>query len=739
MRYIVSLLLLISMPAFAERHVELILDASGSMWNKLDDGRFRIVAAKDVLADIISGLPSDNELNVGLRIYGATMDAQEDGSCEDTKLFVPIDGVDRAKLLDTVQRTQARGATPIVLSLLKAVEDLPKDGNNMIILVTDGEEGCDGDLALTWEEIQASGVDIDLRIIGIDLSDEAAATFDGIGTFENAQTAAELSAALGEAIEMEDTTVPVSAKVTRDGEPVDKEALVAFVSPIDNQRYVFSSGEPGMFGQDLEPGVYTAEIKDAFAEKPLQFSDLNVSPDGENAFEFELQPEVVVELSVEPTDPVAGSAVTITYAGAPKNDRSWITLVPIDMADKTSLGTENAPLAEGEVTLRSPDEPTTLEARFHLPMPRGGSRIIGRSEPFESTKPLAEVTGPEEVGAGSAFQVEWKGPNNTNDYLVVREATADAAGAGPQAYAHKGSPSELRAPDKPGEYAVHYMTGQTRMSLASAKITVTPVTASVKPPAEVNAGAEFTIEWEGPDNKNDFITLVEADAKDRAYGRVSYSSKGSPATLLAPDEPGDYEVRYLTGQTRTTLASAPIKVLPVTASVKVPESVIAGAEIEIEWTGAANKNDFITVVAPDAASGKYGRVAYAAKGSPAKLETPDIPGTYEARYMSGQSREVLARATFEALAPEVSLAPPATAKADEKISIEFVGPKNKSDFITIVEVGAAEKAYGRVTYAAKGSPATIQAPAEPGSYEVRYLTGQSRRTLATAPITITAE
>ena len=50
-----------------ETHVELILDASGSMWNKLYDGTYRIVAAKDVLANFVNALPNDPNLNVGLR------------------------------------------------------------------------------------------------------------------------------------------------------------------------------------------------------------------------------------------------------------------------------------------------------------------------------------------------------------------------------------------------------------------------------------------------------------------------------------------------------------------------------------------------------------------------------------------------------------------------------------------------------------------------------------------------
>lgn len=737
-RMILVTVIAVSTVAHGERHVELILDASGSMWNKLEDGRFRIVAAKDVLTDIIGSLPPDDDLNVGLRIYGATMDAQDEGSCEDTQLFVPIKGVDHDRLLETVRTTQARGATPIVLSLTKAVADLPPDGENLIILVTDGEEGCGGDLRATWAAMEAGGMQVDLRIIGIDLSEEAAATFDGIGAFVNAQTAAELAVALGNAIETEDSTVPVSAIVTRDGAPVENDAMVVFLSPIDDSRHVFVADDSGRFEAKLETGAYTAEIKDAFEDKPLQFSDLVVSTGGENIFAFELRPEVEVMLTVDPSDPVAGSSIQVRYEGAPGTNRSWITVVPSDMPDKASLGTEAATETSGTVELRTPDEPMTLEARFHLPMPRGGSRVIGRSKPFTSTKPMAEVTAPEEVGAGSEFEIPWTGPDNKNDFITIVKADAEKRAYGAVHYSAKGSPAKLVAPDEPGDYEVRYLTGQTRTPLASALVRVTGNMASVKPPLEVSAGAEFEIPWTGPGNKNDFITVVKADAEKRAYGAVHYSAKGSPAKLVAPDEPGDYEVRYLTGQTRATLASAPFKVIAVMAEVNAPETVVAGAEISVTWSGPNNKNDFLTIVAPDASNRKNGPVHYAQKGSPAVLLSPDEPGTYEVRYLMGQSREILARTLVEATAPEVSLQAPGVAVANAPIEVIWIGPDNKSDFVTIVEAGAGERDYGTVKYTSQGSPASINAPKEAGNYEIRYVTGQSRRALKSIPLTVTA-
>jgi Ca-activated chloride channel family protein len=100
----------------------------------------------------------------------------------------------------------------------------------------------------------------------------------------------------------------------------------------------------------------------------------------------------------------------------------------------------------------------------------------------------------------------------------------------------------------------------TRAVLARAEITVVPVSASVTPPAEVAAGAEFEVPWEGPNSKGDFITIVPAGTREKQYGGYAYTRDGSPAKLRAPEKAGAYEIRYLSGQGYATLASSPITV-----------------------------------------------------------------------------------------------------------------------------------------------------------------------------------
>lgn len=165
---------------------------------------------------------------------------------------------------------------------------------------------------------------------------------------------------------------------------------------------------------------------------------------------------------------------------------------------------------------------------------------------------------------------------------------------------------------------------------------------SVSPPPEVDANTIVTVPWEGPDNPGDYLALAKPGAADAEYLSYVRTAKGNPSSLQTPEEPGTYEVRYVDAKDVAVLASAEI-VLVVAVELDAPPAAPAGSEAAVTWSGPDNKNDFITVVPPDAEEGKHLKYQYTRKGSPAKLQVPDEAGQYELRYFMGQSRRVLAR------------------------------------------------------------------------------------------------
>jgi Ca-activated chloride channel family protein len=648
---IIALLLLVQAGALAwaqaqPTHVLLVLDASGSMFNKLGDGQYRITAAKDAVAGFVSRLPAAPDLHVGLRVYGARVAALDDGACEDSELVVPVDGFDRDRLLDAVRGTQAKGATPIATSLALALDDLQgADGRAIVVLVTDGIESCGGDVRAAVEALTSAGLEVDLRIIGFDLDDLAIRSFEGLGTFENARSVEELAAALGRAVDVAPVAadLPVTVTLTRRGEPVTEGATVDFVDPVSGDATRFTADAGGEYVAVLPPGSYRAELADAFAAGPLVVSGLTVAPEADNAFAFELEPETEVTVEVEPTDPVAGSTVTARFDGAPTGERSgWLAVAPAEAGDDVYVDWDYASGPSGSVELRVPDEPGALEVRFHLVLPEGGSRVIGRSPAFTSRAASASLEAPAEVGAGGQFAVGWSGPDNDRDYLTIVPEGAREGSYESYQYTRDGSPVTLTAPDDPGAYEVRYVTGQGGNTLARSPVTVIAVGATVAVAPEIPAGSEFTVEWTGPDNDRDYLTIVEAGAREGAYTSYEYTRRGSPVTLTAPAEPGAYEVRYVTGREENTLVSVPVTVTAVSASLAAPASVGAGERFEVAWEGPDNPRDYVTIVEAGAREGRYLSYQYTRDGSPATLTAPDEPGAYEVRYVTGTGDRTLA-------------------------------------------------------------------------------------------------
>ena len=190
----------------AAKNVEIIMDASNSMWGQIG-GEAKITIARKVLTQIINGLPET--LNVGLRVYGHRFGLNDPKACTDTELLVPIGPVDKARLIDTVNRIQLKGKTPLVHSVLEAVKDFAKIPNGSVILVTDGIESCNGDIMSIAPAIKKSDLDLKVHIVGFDIKEkEARGQLEAIaksteGRYLDARNAGELLSALQQTLQIE--------------------------------------------------------------------------------------------------------------------------------------------------------------------------------------------------------------------------------------------------------------------------------------------------------------------------------------------------------------------------------------------------------------------------------------------------------------------------------------------------------------------------------------------------------
>jgi hypothetical protein len=190
----------------APKSVEIIMDASNSMWGQIG-GEAKITIARKVLAQIINGLP--DSMNVGLRVYGHRYGLNDAKACTDTELLVPIAPVAKAQLIDTVNKIQLKGKTPLVISVMDAVKDFEKIPNGTIILVTDGIESCNGDIKSIAPAIKAAGLELAVNIVGFDIQEASARQeLESIakstqGRYIDARNAGELLAALEQTLKLE--------------------------------------------------------------------------------------------------------------------------------------------------------------------------------------------------------------------------------------------------------------------------------------------------------------------------------------------------------------------------------------------------------------------------------------------------------------------------------------------------------------------------------------------------------
>jgi Mg-chelatase subunit ChlD len=253
---------------------------------------------------------------------------------------------------------------------------------------------------------------------------------------------------------------------------------------------------------------------------------------------------------------VAGQ-VKIKWKG-PNHPGDFISIDPAGAGDR-EYGNYDYPSKGNPIQVQAPDKPGDYLVRYHL---AESYRVIG-SVPLKVGGVAATLEFPATVAAGGTLKVKWTGPGKKGEFISVDKADAGERAYGNYGYPERGNPVEIRVPDDPGDYVVRYHLAASYGVIGSAPLKVEPVTASLTAPAKVAARSVFDVSWKGPNNPDDFITIIAPTAKEKEFGASNgYTQRGNPARLEAPRVPGNYELRYITGQSNRTLARAPLVVTP---------------------------------------------------------------------------------------------------------------------------------------------------------------------------------
>jgi len=194
----------------ADRSVELILDASGSMNGRLSNGETKIKAAKAAVAAMTRDFPADVDLS--FRAYGHQSPRRKK-DCKDTRLIIPFGraGSVADQISSTAQGLDAQGYTPITLVLGLAADDLKgRPGKRTIVLVSDGKETCAGDPCVLAAKLAAADPDLVIHTVGFGVDQTTRAQLQCIagsarGKYFGADNAEDLAKSMVEAAQETET------------------------------------------------------------------------------------------------------------------------------------------------------------------------------------------------------------------------------------------------------------------------------------------------------------------------------------------------------------------------------------------------------------------------------------------------------------------------------------------------------------------------------------------------------
>lgn len=225
---------LLSQQAKPLTRIEFVFDASFSMFGQWQNG-MKMDMAKKMLTDFLDSIQKvDNpNLELAFRCYGHQVPLRPERSCTDTKLEVPFAKNNAQAIKNKLKMLVPKGTTPIAYTLEQCGGDFPTASNanvrNIIILITDGIEECDGDPCAVSLALQKKGIVLKPFVIGIGLDQSYINSFGCIGKFYDASSEASFKNILNIVISqaLNNTTVQVNLN-DQIGRPTETDVNMTF-------------------------------------------------------------------------------------------------------------------------------------------------------------------------------------------------------------------------------------------------------------------------------------------------------------------------------------------------------------------------------------------------------------------------------------------------------------------------------------------------------------------------------
>jgi len=235
-----------------DRSVEIVVDASRSMWGRMG-GQPKMAVAKEILHDVSYWFSED--LDLALRAYGSTSPS-DNNDCADSTLLVPFGDENREPIRRAIAGLRPLGQTPIAYALNAAAHDFGALKNERaLVLVTDGIESCGGDPVQAARELREQGIMVHLIGFGLgNAADEDTASLRAVadasgGRYVTAGSAEALKEALAQTVATSFSVFKGSTEVANGSLGSDEPVYL----PEGDYRVEFDSSPPQMVQISLAP------------------------------------------------------------------------------------------------------------------------------------------------------------------------------------------------------------------------------------------------------------------------------------------------------------------------------------------------------------------------------------------------------------------------------------------------------------------------------------------------------
>lgn len=559
----------------AETETMIVFDASGSMWGQID-GQSKIEIARDAINEISSGF--DSYQAVGLMAYGH----RRKGDCSDIELLVDSAPGNALQITQQVMQLQPKGKTPLSQAVKMAAEQLKYTENHAeVVLITDGVETCDMDPCAVATELEKLGVNFKAHVIGFGLNLDQGkqvscmADITG-GQYVSADNAAALNQALQQVILEEEPEVEVdlpSATVTKPTEQVviGGGFRVAWTGPAGQKDYidVVRSGDQRVYSELTY--AWTEDGMPAQLNAPGEVGTYDVRYVWQGPVKKHVLATATIDVVdsevtlVAPAKVAGGDYFNVQWQGPNRKD-DYIDLVKSGYKNtygELSYFYTKDGIPEG--SLQAPAKAGDYDIRYVMQAADGKEVLhripihVAETDVTLAFEPTAEVA--------QKFTVYWTGPNNKDGYIDIIKAQSKNTYGEVSYFYLKDNPDsgELTTPVESGMYDVRFiMVGaEGRTVMARSPIVINDVPVTLNLPETAQAGASVTVNWQGPNRKQDYIDLIKADRKT-LYGEITYfytAENPNSGILVMPKEPGQYKVRYvIQGKKRLVLTEKLITV-----------------------------------------------------------------------------------------------------------------------------------------------------------------------------------